>query len=123
MKNVILNPMPVMMATHEDDLSELLHASIELENLRKENKELKMLNAMCKLTDFTADQLIFCIVAINEMKDAAKHSLAKHQSIGTDPQHEQVKFWEGQLDNALTWEIQLVTAKNIVLERELVTAN
>ena len=78
---------------------------------------------MTNLTDFTADQLAFAIVAIGEQKEMAIHHLAKHEIIGTDPSHDSVKFWEKQADMAIQWEVQLRTALNIVTAREVITAN
>ena len=78
---------------------------------------------MIHLTDFTADQLAFAIVAIQESKSQAVHMLAKHEVIGTDPTHDSVKFWEKQADMAIQWEVQLRTALNLVSAKETINAN
>lgn len=68
------------------------------------------MNPNTLLIDFNADELAFAIVAIKESRETAIHMLAKHEVIGTDPEHESVRFWEKQQHMACLWETQLYMA-------------
>lgn len=114
-----LNEIPVL-ATTADDLSRLLCASIELEQTKK---ELKTLKSMTRLSEFSIEEIAFALVAIKEAQHQAIHHLAMHEVLGTNPEHDTVKFWESQRDMSITWIVQLETAKGIVISNETVNAN
>ena len=76
-----------------------------------------------KLTDFSLEEIAFALVAIKEAQNQAIHHLAMHEVLGTNPEHDTVKFWESQRDMSITWIVQLETAKGIVRENETVNSN
>jgi hypothetical protein len=96
--------------------NEALKASIQLEQLRKENRELK---ALVKLVDFSREELQFALDAIAEKQASALYHIHKHEEIGTEaPAHYREAY-----DVSQRWATQLINAKAKVIAREIVNAN
>lgn len=76
-----------------------------------------------KLTDFTEEEIIYALIQIQEGIDQAINAVAKHQFIGTDPEHERVKFWENQIEKGMKWKVQLMTAQTVVKDQETINQN
>lgn len=97
--------------------NEALKLSIELEALKKENRELK---AQVKLTDFTSQQLTLMINLVCKEQAEAQYIIDKHLEYGlTDgaPMHQQV------VDDCQLWATQLIAAKAKVITQDIVNAN
>lgn len=78
---------------------------------------------MCSLTEFTAEQLAEMIFAMEDRKEKTLDILAKHKYLGTEPESDDVKFWEVKLESITICIVQLRTAFSIVKDLETVTDN
>jgi hypothetical protein len=104
----------------EDNTHRMLSKSIHYERLKIENAELK---AAVKMTDFSLEQLEFAYVAMKEALETATHALIRHELMGSDPEHDKVKFWVNQKENAELWMTQIYAARAEVKRQQLPSSN
>lgn len=100
--------------------NEALKLSIELENLKKENRELRnQLMSEVRLTDFRPQELDIAIEAICAKQAEAQYIVDKHEEMGMEPANAHREI----VDHCQLWATQLIAAKAKVIAQDIVNAN
>lgn len=78
---------------------------------------------MCKLTDFTSEELTIVEVALREQWETAIEQQVRTLEVWKDPEHDRVKFWTKRIEVIQQFIVQLHAANIMVRFEENVKHN